>query len=55
MACGTCVAERRCAHGNARRHGNAREAQAAIMNVHKEIAFENDICAHLAANGWLYA
>jgi type I restriction enzyme R subunit len=25
------------------------------MNVHKEIAFENDICAHLAANGWLYA
>jgi len=25
------------------------------MSVHKEIAFETDICAHLAANGWLYA
>ncbi len=25
------------------------------MNLHKEIEFENDICAHLAANGWLYA
>jgi len=25
------------------------------MNIHKEISFENDICAHLAANGWLYA
>ena len=24
------------------------------MSVHKEIAFEDDICAHLAANGWLY-
>lgn len=24
------------------------------MSVHKEINFENDICAHLAANGWLY-
>ena len=23
--------------------------------IHKEIEFENDICAHLAANGWLYA
>ena len=25
------------------------------MSLHKEIAFENDICNHLAANGWLYA
>jgi type I restriction enzyme R subunit len=25
------------------------------MNLHKEIEFENDICAHLAAHGWLYA
>lgn len=25
------------------------------MSLHKEIAFENDICAHLAAHGWLYA
>jgi len=25
------------------------------MSVHKEIAFETEICAHLAANGWLYA
>ena len=25
------------------------------MNLHKEIEFENDICAHLAENGWLYA
>lgn len=25
------------------------------MNIHKEIGFENDICEHLAANGWLYA
>lgn len=25
------------------------------MALHKEIAFENDICQHLAANGWLYA
>jgi type I restriction enzyme R subunit len=25
------------------------------MSLHKEIEFENDICAHLAANGWLYA
>lgn len=24
------------------------------MSIHKEIEFENDICAHLAANGWLY-
>ncbi|HXU62081.1 MAG TPA: type I restriction endonuclease [Polyangia bacterium] len=24
------------------------------MSVHKEIAFEDDICDHLAANGWLY-
>jgi type I restriction enzyme R subunit len=24
------------------------------MKLHKEINFENDICAHLAANGWLY-
>lgn len=27
-----------------------------MMNgLHKEIEFENDICAHLAAHGWLYA
>ncbi len=25
------------------------------MTLHKEIQFENDICAHLAAHGWLYA
>ena len=25
------------------------------MTLHKEIHLENDICAHLAANGWLYA
>lgn len=25
------------------------------MTLHKEIEFENDICAHLAAHGWLYA
>ncbi len=24
------------------------------MNIHKEIKFEDDICEHLAANGWLY-
>jgi len=24
------------------------------MSVHKEIAFETEVCAHLAANGWLY-
>lgn len=25
------------------------------MSLHKEIEFERDICAHLAANGWIYA
>lgn len=25
------------------------------MSVHKEISFEDEICDHLAANGWLYA
>ena len=25
------------------------------MNLHHEIAFESEICAHLAAHGWLYA
>ena len=25
------------------------------MNLHHEIAFETEICAHLAAHGWLYA
>lgn len=25
------------------------------MSVHQEIAFETEICEHLAANGWLYA
>ena len=25
------------------------------MSLHKEISFENEICAHLAASGWLYA
>jgi type I restriction enzyme R subunit len=24
------------------------------MSLHKEISFETDICAHLAAHGWLY-
>lgn len=26
-----------------------------MSNLHREIHFEDDICAHLAANGWLYA
>jgi type I restriction enzyme R subunit len=25
------------------------------MNIHKEITFEQEICAHLASHGWLYA
>jgi type I restriction enzyme R subunit len=25
------------------------------MSLHHEIQFENDICHHLAANGWRYA
>jgi type I restriction enzyme R subunit len=25
------------------------------MDLHKEINFENDLCNHLSANGWLYA
>jgi type I restriction enzyme R subunit len=25
------------------------------MSLHKELAFEDDVCAHLAAQGWLYA
>ena len=25
------------------------------MSLHKEVEFENDICAHLAGDGWLYA
>ncbi|BCG69373.1 hypothetical protein MesoLj113a_05310 [Mesorhizobium sp. 113-1-2] len=25
------------------------------MSLHKEISFEAEVCAHLAANGWLYA
>lgn len=25
------------------------------MSLHKEIAFEDDVCHHLAANGWHYA
>lgn len=25
------------------------------MSLHNEIEFENDVCDHLAANGWLYA
>jgi type I restriction enzyme R subunit len=25
------------------------------MNLHKEISFEQEICAHLGAHGWLYA
>ena len=25
------------------------------MSLHKEIHFEDEICGHLAANGWLYA
>lgn len=25
------------------------------MSIHKEISFEDEICAHLAAHGWLYA
>jgi len=24
------------------------------MSLHKEIAFESDICDHLGAHGWLY-
>src|SRR3954449_7394555 len=26
-----------------------------VMNLHKEISFEAEICNHLAAHGWLYA
>ena len=26
-----------------------------MSDLYKEIEFENDICAHLAAQGWLYA
>lgn len=25
------------------------------MSLHTEIKFKNDICTHLAAQGWLYA
>src|ERR1700681_4407993 len=25
------------------------------MSLHKEISFEDEICGHLAAQGWLYA
>ena len=25
------------------------------MSLDKKINFENDVCAHLAANGWLHA
>ncbi len=25
------------------------------MSIHKEISFEVEICAHLAAHGWLHA
>jgi type I restriction enzyme R subunit len=25
------------------------------MSIHKEVSFENEICAHLADHGWLYA
>ena len=24
------------------------------MSIHKEISFEDEICAHLAAHGWLH-
>jgi len=24
------------------------------MSLHREVEFENDICRHLAAHGWLY-
>ena len=24
------------------------------MSLHKEISFEDEICGHLAANGWFY-
>ena len=26
-----------------------------MTGLHNEIRFEEDICAHLAAHGWLYA
>ena len=26
-----------------------------MSSPHKEISFENEICAHLAAHGWLHA
>ncbi|HIJ95988.1 MAG TPA: hypothetical protein HPP94_09685 [Desulfuromonadales bacterium] len=26
-----------------------------MSDLHKEINFENDLCAHLSANGWNYA
>jgi type I restriction enzyme R subunit len=25
------------------------------VNLHREISFEAEVCAHLAADGWLYA
>jgi len=25
------------------------------MSLHHEVAFEREICAHLGANGWIYA
>ena len=25
-----------------------------LMSLHKEISFEDELCAHLAAHGWLY-
>ena len=31
-----------------------RERVSELMAIHNEIEFENDICDHLAANGWLY-
>ena len=29
--------------------------RARIVTVHREISFEDEICVHLAAHGWLYA
>lgn len=39
-------------HGN---RGSIALGSKAPMSLHTESAFESEICAHLAANGWLYA
>lgn len=38
-----------------RQKQHALEKGPRLMAIHNEIEFENDICDHLAAHGWLYA